>query len=362
MADGDKGLDELRASIDAVDAELLRLFNKRAALAIDVGKVKRMSGESAIYYRPEREAVILKRVFEQNPGPLAATESMRLMREVMSACLALEHPLRIAYLGPEGTYTHLAALKHFGGSIVGVPAVSIDDVMHEVEAGRADHGVVPVENSLEGGVNQTLDALLESPLKVCGEVVLGIHHQLLSSGTDIGAIKRVYAHAQALGQCRRWLAMNLPNAECVPLSSNAEAARRVRGEPDAAAIAGEVAAGLYEVGILRRNIEDAIGNTTRFVVVGKSAPPPSGNDVTSLMFTMHNRPGALHDVLSVLAGAQISMTRIESRPLLKEVWDYVFFVDIDGHAETPSVAAAIIELEAKTSRLKVLGSYPRAVM
>jgi chorismate mutase / prephenate dehydratase len=362
MAGDAKDLSVLRGEIDAVDVELLRLINTRAALAIKVGTAKRQSGEGVVYYRPEREAAILRRILERNTGPLSSPEAARLMREIMSACLALEHPLIVAYLGPEGTYTHLAALKHFGRSIEGAPAVTIDEVMREVEAGSADYGVVPVENSLEGGINQTLDALRESPLKICGEVVLSIHHQLLSAASDIADIHHVYAHTQALGQCRHWLAANLPTARCTAISSNGEAARRVRGEPDAAAIAGEAAADIYDLAILRRNIEDHPGNTTRFVVLGEKSPAPSGKDVTSLMFTTPNRPGALHDVLSILAAANISLSRIESRPLRQEVWDYVFFVDIEGHADSETVRNALVRLDAKTSLLKVLGSYPRAVV
>jgi len=360
--DDEKQLTQLRADIDAIDGELQRLINARATIAIEVGKVKRQGNAEPQFYRPEREAIILQRALERNTGPLPAAEAARLMREIMSACLALEHPLTIAYLGPEGTYTHLAALKHFGGAVTGSPAANIDDVLREVEAGSAHYGVVPVENSLEGGVNQTLDALRESTLKICGEVVLPIHHQLLSNATASAEIKRVYAHSQALGQCRRWLAANLPHAECLPVASNAEGARRVRDEPDAAAIAGEVAAEIYAVGVLHRNIEDDVGNTTRFVVVGGEVTPPSGIDVTSIMFTTPNRPGALHDVLSVLADAEISMTRIESRPLRGESWDYVFFVDFDGHQDSEVAGRALAELERRTSRLKILGSYPRAVL
>ena len=362
MSEDGKSLDELRADIDALDSELLRLINARAALAMAVGAVKRAASENPEFYRPEREAAILRRFVAQNPGPLPDAEAARLMREIMSACLALEHPLRVAFLGPEGTYTHVATLKHFGGSIDTAPLGTIEDVVRDVESGSAHHGVVPLENSIEGGVNQTLDALRESPLKICGEVVLAIHHQLLSRATDVASVERVYAHPQALAQCRRWLATNVPHAECVPLASNAEGARRASEEPDAAAIAGEVAAATYDIGILRRNIEDATGNTTRFVVLGDTSPPPSGRDVTSIMFTTPNRPGALHDVLAVLAEAAISMTRIESRPLREAAWDYVFFVDIDGHAEEPSVAAALSALEQRTSRLKILGAYPRAAL
>ncbi|MGR9093286.1 MAG: prephenate dehydratase, partial [Gammaproteobacteria bacterium] len=283
-------------------------------------------------------------------------------REIMSACLALEHPMRVAYLGPDGTYTQLAALKHFGGSITGAPVASIEDVMREVESGGANYGVVPVENSLEGGVSQTLDALRESSLNINGEIVLAIHHQLLSRAESLASITQVYAHSQALGQCRRWLTAHLPHAECVPVASNAEGARRAHTDMKGAAIAGEAAAKIYDVPILHRNIEDDVGNTTRFVVVGKDAVPASGADVTSIMFTTPNRPGALHEVLSVLAEAEISMTRIESRPLREAAWDYVFFVDLDGHVDTPIVADALAQLKRRTSRLKILGSYPRAVL
>lgn len=363
MADGEaKALEQLRSDIDALDQELLRLINARAALAIEVGKVKRAGDGEPVFYRPEREALILKRTLERNPGPLSAAEAARLMREIMSACLALEHPLRVAYLGPDGTYTHLAALKHFGGSITGAPLASIDEVIREVESGGAAYGVVPVENSLEGGVTQTLDALRESSLKLSGEIVLAIHHQLLSRAESLAAITHVYGHNQALAQCRRWLATHLPHAEGVPVASNAEGARRAHEDASAAAIAGEVAAEIYAMPIVRRNIEDDVGNTTRFVVVGRDVVPASGADVTSIMFTTPNRPGALHEVLSVLATAGISMTRIESRPLREAAWDYVFFVDLDGHIDTPAVADALTEIERRTSRLKILGSYPRAVL
>lgn len=356
-----KDLDDLRSEIDTVDAELLRLINKRADLAIQVGDVKRASSQDATFYRPEREATILRRIAAQNPGPLPAEEATRLMREVMSACLALEHQLRVAYLGPEGTYTHLAALKHFGGSIDAIGIASIEDVIREVEAGSAAYGVVPLENSLEGGVNQTLDGLRESALKMCGEVVLNIHHQLLSTASSLTEIRCVYAHAQAVAQCRHWLTANLPMAEIIPVSSNGEAARRVQDESHGAAIASAVAGEIYALGTLRKNIEDDPGNTTRFVVIGEKYPAPSGKDVTSLMFTMPNRPGALHEILSVLAAEKISMTRIESRPLRRETWDYVFFVDIEGHVDVDNIRKAIGLLENKSSHLKVLGSYPRAI-
>ena len=362
MSERAKDLDALRAEIDALDEELLRLINQRATLAMKVGQAKRDGDDTPIYYRPEREAAILRRIHHTNPGPLASRESARLMREIMSACLALECPLRVAYLGPEGTYTHQATMKHFGGSVETVPLSTIEEVMREVESGSVSHAVVPVENSLEGGVNQTLDYLRESPLKICGEVLLPIHHQLLSKAPTLDAVERVYAHAQALAQCRRWLATHLPRIEAIAVNSNAEGARRVVVETDSAAIAGQIAADLYELPVLYHHIEDDPGNTTRFLVFADHSPPPSGADVTSVMFTTVNQPGALHRVLDELAEANISMTRIESRPLRQEGWNYLFFVDIDGHIDTDTVRLALERVNDKALIMKILGSYPRAVL
>lgn len=358
----DDSLKAVRAEIDAIDRELLTLINERAKRALDVGRIKRESGATTDLYRPEREAQVLRRVRDTNPGPLATDEAVRLFRELMSSCLALEQPLAVAYLGPAGTYTHSATLKHFGGAVRLAPVATIEDVVRSVAAESTDFGVVPVENSLEGPINQTLDCLNESSLMICGEVVLPVHHQLLSHAPTLKSVARVYAHAQALAQCRRWLDASCPDAERIAQSSNAEAARRVTSERDAAAIAGEYAAALYELPILARNIEDYPENTTRFVVLGRDAPPPSGDDLTTLLFSMPNKPGALYEILQALAQANISMTRIESRPMRKGTWEYVFFVDIEGHRDDPPVAGALAQIAARTAWLRVLGSYPRAVL
>lgn len=353
----------LRQRIDALDERLQALINERAALAQQVAQVKiATEGEAAIFYRPEREAQVLRKVLERNQGPLSGEEMARLFREIMAACLALERPMRVAYFGPAGSYTHAAALKQFGGSVTGVPLAAIDEVFREVEAGSADYGVVPVENSSEGVVNHTLDMFMRSRLKICGEVNLRIHHNLLSHATSLQAVHRVYAHSQALAQCREWLDANLGHAERVPASNNAEGARRVIEERDAAAIAGANAAEIYTLPMLAQNIEDNPANTTRFLVIGREDVSPSGEDKTSLLVAAHNKPGALYHLLEPLAQAGISMTRIESRPSRQGVWEYVFFVDIEGHAHDAKVAAALHGLEEEASLFKILGSYPKAVL
>ncbi|MEJ2687592.1 MAG: prephenate dehydratase [Gammaproteobacteria bacterium] len=355
-------LQQLRTRIDELDTQLQQLLNERAACAQQVATVKRAAGEAVDFYRPEREAEILRRVRERNEGPLADDEMVRLFREVMSACLALERPLTIAYLGPEGTFTQAAALKHFGHSVRTQALDAIDTVFREVEAGSAHYGVVPVENSTEGVVNHTLDMFLRSPLQICGEVDLRIHHHLLSSAGALEKVERVYAHQQALAQCREWLDSNLPRCERVALSSNAEAARRVCNEPGSAAIAGEAAAEIYGLPRLVANIEDEPGNTTRFLVIGHQDVPPSGDDKTSLLLSTRNEVGGLYRLLAPLAEHGISMTRIESRPSRRGHWDYVFFLDIQGHREDPVVAQALLDLQRVASMYKELGSYPKAVL
>jgi chorismate mutase/prephenate dehydratase len=280
----------------------------------------------------------------------------------MSACLALERPLRVAYLGPEGTFTQAAAQRHFGHAINSAPLPAIDEVFREVESGAADYGVVPVENSTEGVVNHTLDMFLSSPLCICGEVELRIHHHLISQAQDWRELKRVYSHQQSLAQCREWLDRNLMGAERVPVSSNAEAVRRSVQDTQAAAIGGQVAAEVYGLPVLVRNIEDAPDNTTRFLVIGHQAAAPSGHDKTSLLVSAPNRAGALHRLLEPVARHGLDMTRIESRPSRRGMWDYVFFVDLGGHREQPEVAAALEELEQQASLFRVLGSYPEAVL
>jgi chorismate mutase/prephenate dehydratase len=359
MGSKDK-LPELRRRIDALDEQIQTLINERAACAQAVADVKQADGAEH-YYRPEREVAILRRVSERNTGPMPSEEMVRLFREIMSACLALEKPLTIAYLGPEGTFTQSAALKQFGHSVDTVALDGIDDVFREVEARTADYGVVPVENSTEGVVRHTLDLFQHSPLHVCGEVQLRIHHHLLVRPGEY-PITQVMAHQQALAQCRAWLEANLPNAEHVAVASNAEAARRVTEVDGAAAIASETAAELYGLEIKQSNIEDEPDNTTRFLIIGRQAALPSGNDLTSLLISVHNKPGTLYQMLQHIARHGVSMTRIESRPSRQGVWEYVFYIDVEGHQEDAPVAAALADLEKGAFAVKVLGSYPRAVI
>jgi len=354
----DSKLDQLRDRIDDLDGKIQALLNERARYAQEVAEAKREAEGEAVFYRPEREAEVLRRVRERNQGPLSDDEVVRLFREIMSACLALEQPLTVAYLGPEGTYTQAAALKHFGHSVNLTPLTAIDEIFREVEAGAADFGVVPVENSSEGAINHTLDMFIRSPLKICGDVELRIHHQLLSRRDKLEEVRSVRAHQQALAQCREWLDANLPNAERVAVSSNAEAARLAADDDTIVAIASDAAAEMYGLNILVSNIEDDPNNTTRFLVIGRQYVGPSGNDKTSLMVAVHNRAGALYRLLEPIARHGVSMTRIESRPSRVSKWDYVFFVDVEGHVEDEDVAAALKELGCEASLLKVLGSYP----
>ena len=355
-------LQSLREEIDTLDRQLQTLITERARCAQQVGAIKRAAGATGNFYRPEREAQVLRRVIEANHGPLSSEEMARLFREIMSACLALEEPLKIAFLGPEGTFTQAAALKHFGKSIRSIPLRAIDEVFREVEAGSADYGVVPVENSTEGVVNHTLDMFLQSPLRICGEVQLRINHHLITHATELTAIRQIYSHRQSLAQCREWLDANLPRVEQIEVSSNGEAALRVRDEVDAAAIAGQGAADIYQLPTLVRNIEDEPNNTTRFLIIGAQPIAPSGDDKTALLVASLNRPGALFKLLEPLARNNVSMTRIESRPSRRGMWDYVFFIDLDGHIQDAPVAMALTELCKQASLFRVLGSYPKGVL
>lgn len=357
-----KNLEQLRADIDAVDKQLIDLISQRARFAQQVAEVKNSSAEPTTFYRPEREAQVLRKVIEQNQGPLSEEEMARLFREIMSACLALEKTLDIAYLGPEGTFTQSAALKHFGHSVNTSAFSSIDQVFREVESGASNYGVVPIENSIEGVVNHTLDMLNDSGLKICGEVELRINHHLLSKSESLEGITCVYAHQQALAQCRAWLDLHLIKAKRLSVASNAEAARIAGTEDNAAAIASESAGELYNLNNLANNIEDEPDNTTRFLVIGRAICEPSGNDKTSLIFSAPNKPGALHQMLSCFAENGISMTRIESRPSRREMWAYVFFADIEGHAEDAPVKKALSDLKECAAMVKLLGSYPKAVL
>lgn len=348
-------LSRLRARIDAIDQEVLRLVSERANCAHTIGTLKK-----GPIYRPEREAQVLGGVRAANPGPLSDDTVAWIFREIMSACLALEQPLRIAHLGPAGTFTEAAARKHFGNAPSFEAVSTIDDAFRMVLAGHADYTVVPVENSTEGAVGRTLDLMLNSPLKVCGEVMLRVHQNLLGKGESPAGATRVYSHSQSLAQCHEWLNRNLPGVERVPVASNAEAARLAAQEVGALAVAGELAAERFGLNILASNIEDEPNNTTRFLVLGHQDVPPSGRDKTSLVMAAQNKPGAMHALLSPLAYHGVSMTRMESRPSRTGLWEYVFYVDIEGHAQEPRVADALSALNGVAGFLKILGSYPVA--
>jgi chorismate mutase/prephenate dehydratase len=351
----------VRADIDRIDGDILRLLNERARCAQRVGEIKAEFGDAGFIYRPEREAQVLRRLQEVNPGPLANENITFFFREVMSACLSLEQPLGIAFLGPLGTFSESAATKHFGHAGRLLPQDSIDEVFREVEAGHAHYAVVPVENSTEGAVGRTMDLLLSTPLKICGEVVLRIHQNLLSRETDLATITKVYSHAQSLAQCHEWLNRMLPQAQRISVGSNAQAAQKAAEEPMSAAIAGEAAAARYDLPKLAENIEDEPNNTTRFLILGKHDAGISGRDKTSLIMSAPNRTGALHELLQPLSTAGVSMCRLESRPARNALWEYVFYVDVEGHRDEPAIQAALERLAGNAAYLKILGSYPAAV-
>jgi len=369
MAD-DRDLDQVRADIDAIDREIQQLLNRRAGCAQRVAEIKLAeaqargeNGEDVVYYRPEREAQVLDSIVARNEGPLDGASVAHIFREIMSACLALERPLQVAYLGPEGTFTQAAAIKHFGHAGISVPLPTIDSVFAQVEAGERDYGVVPVENSTEGMVSHTLDSFMDSSLKISGEVEMHIgHHLLVSAATDGGAITRICAHQQALAQCRNWLDAHWPGVEREAVSSNGEAARRAAEEVGVAAVAGDFAAELYGLQTLASHIEDYADNTTRFLVIGREEVPPSGRDKTSIIVSSRNRPGALFDLLDPFRRAGVSLTRIDTRPSRTEKWAYVFFIEFEGHLQDANIAAILGELEEQSILLKPLGSYPRAVL
>jgi chorismate mutase/prephenate dehydratase len=356
--DPNQSIDDLRSAIDKLDEELAALLQRRAAAAQKIGALK--GGAPA--YRPEREAEILRRISQQK-GVLSPERLGAVFREIISACRGLEEAIRVAYLGPEGTFSEQAVRKHFGQSVEALPFASVDEAFRRCESGAAQFAVVPVENSTEGAVGRTLDLLVASPLKICGEIELRIQQNLLSKAQSQKAIRRIYSHSQSLAQCNNWLAQNLPGAERVPVGSNAEAAQRAAREEGAAAIAGEAAAGRYGLAVLARAIEDDPNNTTRFLVLGKLEPGPTGRDRTSLVMSAENKPGAVHALLTPLADHRVSMTRIESRPLRTRasLWEYFFFIDVEGHQKDAAVARALAALRDKAPFLKVLGSYPVAL-
>jgi chorismate mutase/prephenate dehydratase len=351
-------LDDWRSRINNLDNQILNLLNQRAEAALKIGDLKRQAGISA--YVPEREAEVLRRVAGTTPGPLTPEMTGAIWREILSACRALETPLTVAFLAPLATFTHQAALQRFGESAVYRPSRSNVEIFDDVERGHAQYGVVPVENSTEGAVNVVLDRLVDSDLVIVGECYLDIAQQLLSRAAELSDVKRVLSHPQGLAQCRRWLAEHLPEVPTEETTSTAAAAEIAAGDATVAAIASDLAGHMYGVPVLRARIEDNRSNATRFLVLGHRPVGPSGRDKTSILFAMPNTPGALHAILDPLAQRGINLTKIESRPARQRPWDYVMFVDFEGHRETPAVESALADVRARTLFLKVLGSYPAA--
>lgn len=352
-----KTLEELRRSIDEIDDRILELLNQRASMVIAVGRLK--SRERKEYYVPGREREIYERLTSRNRGPFPNEALKSVFREIMSASLALETPMKVAFLGPKATFTHMAAMQQFGLSAELTPQKSIPAVFEEVEKGRAQYGVVPVENSTEGMVSHTLDMFMESDLKIIAEVLLEVSHDLLSRTGRIEDVKKIYSHPQAIAQCRKWLDENLPNVPVVDVASTALAAQIVSEDYTAAAIAGEFAASQYDLKVVKKRIEDQVNNFTRFLVIGNKIADKSGNDKTSLMFSVKDEPGILYRMLEPFAKRGINLSKIESRPLKKKAWEYIFFLDLNGHLSDPGVEEAIRELRECCRFVKVLGSYPR---
>lgn len=358
----DKALAALRQKIDGLDEKIHQQINHRAEIAKEIASLKAQQQGEPVYYRPEREAQVLRAIIERNPGPLSNEQVAVIFREIMSACLALEQPMKVAFLGPEGTFTQSAALKFFGHAVETVPLGAIDEVFREVESGAAQYGVVPIENSTEGVVNHTLDSFMVSDIKICGEVELRIHQHLLSQADDLSAIGKVVSHQQSLAQCREWLDANLPTVPREAVSSNAEAARIAQSDPSVAAIAGNMAAELYSLPCLISNIEDRPNNTTRFLAIARDFPQASGEDKTSILASTQNKPGMLYRLLEPFSRYGVSLSRIESRPSKNVIWDYVFFIDIDGHRDDEKVSSVLDELGSSSFFIKELGSYPKAVL
>ncbi|HTY45632.1 MAG TPA: prephenate dehydratase [Patescibacteria group bacterium] len=348
-------LNQLRKQIDTLDDKIVGLLNRRAGFSLAVARVKRRSGKSA--YSPDRETQVLRRVARTNKGPLTPQAVQAVYREIMSSSLALGASLKIAYLGPEATFTQLSALKKFGSQVSYMPCNSISDVFLQVEKGNADYGVIPIENSIEGAVTHTLDMLVDSDLKICSQIMLDVAHNLLARCPK-GRIRRIYSNPQVFGQCRIWLQENLPLAEKIEVSSTTRAAQIAAKEKYSAAIASQLAAKVYGLKVIAADIEDSPYNITRFLVIGKTDVPATGKDRTSIVFSIKDKVGALHDMLAPFEKYRINLTKIESRPSKRKAWDYYFFVDLEGHRDEPRVKKAFQELESKCKFLKVLGSYP----
>ncbi len=351
-------IEDLRARIDAIDSGILRLLNERAELVVEVGRLK--AAQNLEFHAPQREEAIYARLQQENAGPFPSTALRPVFREIISACLSLEHPLRVAFLGPRATFSHLAAMERFGLSARFLALSSISDVFGEVEKENADFGVVPVENSTEGVVSHTLDRFVDSPLRICGEVVVEAALHLLGKAESLSEVRKIYSHPHALGESRRWLERKAAGIPVVETSSTGAAAELAASEPGAAAIASELAASLYGLTVLERRIEDYSDNLTRFLVIGRRAMPPTGADKTSVLLFITDRVGALHRMLLSFAERRINLTKIESRPSKKKAWEYLFYLDFEGHVDDPAVAEALDLVQGECLSLKVLGSYPKS--
>ena len=355
----DNKLFPLRQKIDAIDTQILSLLNERARVAEEVGHVK--AETNAPVFRPEREAQVLRSVAERNPGPLASQDIQLIFREIMSACRALERRVVVAFLGPVGTFSEQAVYQQFGHAIQALPCVSIDEVFRATEAGTADFGVVPIENSTEGAINRTLDLLLQTSLAISGELAIPVQHSLMTKTGTMDGVTRICAHSQALAQCQAWLNQHYPHIERQAMASNAEAARMASGDATMAAIASEIAGQQYQLGVVSAHIQDDPHNRTRFAVIGRLQTTPSGKDQTSLVLAVPNKAGAVYNLLAPLSKHGVSMTRFESRPARTGNWEYYFYVDVEGHVMDEKVANAMTDLNSNAAFFKILGSYPCTV-
>jgi len=352
-----KNLNSLRSEIDGIDSKIIDLVNRRGRASQSIGEIKKAKGQAV--YSPDRESQIYKRIVGKNKGPLADGSVKAIYREIMSACLSLEQPLTVAYLGPAMTFTHQVSLKKFGSSVDYLACDSISDVFSNVAKGSADYGVVPIENSTEGAINHTLDMFIDSPMVICSEAYLRIRHSLMSRANSIKAINKIYSNPQVFGQCRKWIEKNVPNAKLKDVTSTARAAEIASKSRDSACIASDLAAKKYNLKVIARSIEDSASNVTRFLVIGSQIPAPSGRDKTSVMFSVKDKPGVLHDMLNSFKKNGVNLTKIESRPSKQKLWKYYFFVDMDGHLEDRKIKKSLKDLEKKCHFVKVLGSYPK---
>lgn len=353
-----KELQDYRQEIDRIDDEILRLLNERSKSVIEIGKLKKHKDAEANLHTPAREAAIIERLTQQNPGPFPSEAIRPVYREIMSASLSLEGPQKVAYLGPRATFTHMACMQQFGSSAQYVPVNSIKEVFNEVERGRANFGVVPIENTTEGVVNHTLDMFIDSNLLIYGEVLQEVSHHLMSKSGLIEEVKKIYSHPHAIAQCRNWLETNLPHVPVSEVASTARAAELCIDDPSAAAIASELAAQLYGLKVIRPRIEDNLNNFTRFLILSQKPPERTGKDKTSLMLSVKDKVGALYDLLRPFASLGLNMTKIESRPSRRKAWEYIFFVDVEGHVDEERVKKAIEEIKGRCLFMKILGSYP----